>query len=130
LNRFRRREEGFTLVEILIGLIILAIGLLAVGVLQITSTRGNFFSSNLMQASYIAQDGLESLKNLSYDKLQQKAGNNNDGTAAPTSGVTFNRAYVVTSVNDANGNYLKIDYTVSWNEGVSHNITFSTIRSQ
>jgi type IV pilus modification protein PilV len=121
------RGAGFTLIEVLIGLIILAIGLLALGTLQITSTRGNVFSNNLMQASYVAQDGLESLKNLSYANLQ---GQNNVSGTVTISGITFTRLYVVTSVNDANGNYLKIDCTVSWNDGVNHNISFSTIRSQ
>jgi Tfp pilus assembly protein PilV len=112
------------------GLVILAIGLLALGTLQITSTRGNVFSNNLMQASYVAQDGLESLKNLSYASppAQLQAGNHDDGTKA-ISGITFTRSYVVTSVNGANGTYLKIDYTVSWNDGVNHSISFSTIRS-
>jgi type IV pilus assembly protein PilV len=57
-------NKGFTLIEVLVGLIILAVGLLALAALQITSTRGSSFSNNLMQASYVAQDRLESLKNL------------------------------------------------------------------
>ena len=38
-------KKGFTLIEMLIGLVLLAIGLLAIAGMQITSVRGNFFSS-------------------------------------------------------------------------------------
>jgi type IV pilus assembly protein PilV len=52
-----RKQRGFSLIEVLIGLIFLAIGLLAMAGLQTTSIRGNSFSNNLMQATYAAQDG-------------------------------------------------------------------------
>ena len=123
-------KKGFTLIEVLVGLVILAVGFLALASLQITSTRGNSFSNHLMQGSYVAQDRLESLKNLSYGTLQSQAGKSiNDGTII-ISGITFSRLYGVTLVNDPHGNYLKIDYTVSWNDRVNHDITFSTIRAQ
>ena len=72
-------RKGFTLIEVLIGLIILAIGPSAIAGMQITSIRGNFFSSNLMQVSYVAQDRLEFLDNLPFDSAQLQAGNYNDG---------------------------------------------------
>jgi len=113
------------LIEVLIGLIFLAIGLLAVAALQTTSVRGNFFSNNLMQATYLAQDRLESLKNLSLDSAPLQAGNYNP---VPTilSGVVFNQSYTVL----VNGDLKTIHYTVTWNDGIDHNVTFSTIRSQ
>ena len=72
-------KKGFTLTEMLIGLVFLAIGLLAIAGMQATSVRGNFFSHYLMQASYTAQDRLEFLDNLPYDSLQLQQGNHNDG---------------------------------------------------
>jgi type IV pilus assembly protein PilV len=120
-----RRQKGFSLIEVLIGLIFLAIGLLAMAGLQATSVRGNFFSNNLMQATYVAQDRLEFLKNMSLDSPELQAGNYNP---LPTilSGVTFNQSYTVV----VNGNLRTIHYTVTWNDGINHNVTFSTIRSQ
>lgn len=118
-------NKGFTLIEVLIGLIILAIGLLALGTLQITSTRGNYFSSNLMQATYIAQDRLEFLKNLPFNSPRIQDGSSDSGTT-PTSGVVFNWSYRVV----ANGGIRTINLTVTWNDGVDHNLSFSTIRSQ
>jgi len=116
-------SKGFSLLEILIGLVILAVGILAIAALQMTSVRGNFFSNNLMQGTYVAQDQLEFLKNLPYDQLV--AGNYNDG-AITLAGVTYNRTYNIT----ANDDLRIINYTVTWNDGVDHRISFSTVRSQ
>lgn len=116
--------KGFSLIEVLIGLLILAFGLLAIAGLQIASTRGNFFSNNLMQATYIAQDRLEFLQNLPATSSQLNAGNYNDGSTT-IGGVVYNRNYTIT----ANGNLRIINYTVSWNDGTQHTVSFSTIRS-
>jgi len=120
------REKGFTLIEVLIGVIILAIGVLAIAGMQITSTRGNFFSNSLMHATYVAQDRLELLKNKDFGDGLLSGGSHADGTAT-FSGVVYNRAYTVT--DDAAG-YKLITYVVTWNDGVDHNVSFSTIQSQ
>jgi type IV pilus assembly protein PilV len=119
------KQTGFSLIEVLIGLIFLAIGLLAMAGLQATSVRGNFFSNNLMQATYVAQDSLESLKNLPLDSSAFQAGSHNPQPVT-ISGVTFNQSYTVV----VNGNLRTINYIVTWNDGINHSVTFSTIRSQ
>jgi prepilin-type N-terminal cleavage/methylation domain-containing protein len=120
-----RNRHGFTLTEVLIGLIILAIGILAIAGLQATSVRGNIFSNNLMQATYVAQDRLEFLKYLPLDSPELQAGNYNPDPIT-ISGVVFNQSYTVV----ADGDLRTIHYTVTWNDGITHNVTFSTIRSQ
>ena len=134
-GEYELKNKGFSLLEVLIGLVILAVGILAIAALQTTSVRGNFFSHNLMQGTYVAQDRLESLKNIPYlpNTGGLSIGNNPDGIVRVPDlpgGIVFNRSYNVTEVNDPNGNYLRIDYTVTWNDGVDHRISFSTIRSQ
>jgi type IV pilus assembly protein PilV len=119
------KREGFSLIEVLICLVFLAIGLLAIASLQVTSVRGNFFSNNLMQATYAAQDRLEFLKNLPMDDPFLGIGSHND-VPLIISDLTFNRSYLVES--DPNGK--KINYSVRWNDGTDHKISFSTIRSQ
>ena len=130
-----RGENGFSLIEVMIGIIFLAIGLLAVAGMQATSVRGNFFSNNVMLATYVAQDRLEFLKSLPLTSAQLSPGQNyNDGTAQVSSdsfkSLVFNRSYTVTTVANPNGNYLRIDYVVTWNDGVNHSLPFYTIRSQ
>jgi type IV pilus assembly protein PilV len=120
-------KEGFSLIEVLICVVFLAIGLLAIASLQVTSVRGNFFSNNLMQATYAAQDRLELLKNLPMDDPFLGIGSHND-LPLIISDLTFNRSYSVEPF-DSKGNYL-INYTVRWHDGTDHKISFSTIRSQ
>jgi type IV pilus assembly protein PilV len=127
-----RKSAGFSLIELLIGLVFLAVGLLAMAGLQGTSARGSTFSNNLMQATYLAQDRLESLMNLPLGSAELQGGNYSPGsvtTSAPGgsySSIVFNPSYTVV----VNGNLRTIRYTVTWNDGVNHGVTFSTIRSQ
>ena len=64
-NRFRkhrfRNQRGFTLVELLIALLALTVGLLAAGVLQLFSIRGNFMSGNASAALTLAAERMEDL---------------------------------------------------------------------
>jgi type II secretory pathway component PulJ len=119
------KQSGFSLIEVLIGAIFLAIGLLAVGRLHITSIRGNSFSGNLMQATYVAQDGLEFLKNLPLEHDSFTEGSHQDGEVTVL-GIVFKRSYSII----ANSRLTTINYTVKWNDGKDHALTFSTIRSQ
>jgi len=109
---------------VLIGLVFLAIGILALTGLHVASVRGNFNSHHLMQATYVAQDRLEFLEAQPMSSGLMQAGTYGDGTVV-VSGVTFNRSYTVS----VNGNLRTINYTVQWNSGTNHSITFSTIRS-
>jgi len=118
-------EKGFTLIEVLVGLIILAIGVLAVAGMQITSITGTSFSKNLTQASVIAQDRLEFLKGLSLTDFRLDTNNYPNDIKV---GI-FTGSYQTT--RNANPNYVTIIYTVSWLEkGVTHNVSFRTIKGR
>jgi len=124
LNRFFGKK-GFTLIEVLIGLIILAIGILAIAGLQITSIVGTSFSNNLTQASVLAQDRLEFLKGLPLNDARLDTGTYND----PSDIGIFKRSYQAN--RNANPNFVTITYTVSWLEkGVTHTVSFRTIKGR
>ena len=123
INVFGRK--GFTLTEVLIGFVILAVGMLAVAAMQITSTKGGYFSSNMTQATILAQDKLEYLKNLSYRDSDLSSGQHNEGTI---SGTIFSRQYTI--AEDAGNSMKTITVTVQWTDRGNHNISFSTIRSK
>jgi type IV pilus assembly protein PilV len=119
------KEKGFSLIEVLIGLIILAIGILAVAGMQITSIVGTSFSNNLTQASVIAQDRLESLKGLPLTDVRLDTNNypNDIKVGIFTGSYQANR--------NANPNFVTITYTISWLEkGVPHTVSFRTIKGR
>lgn len=117
------KQGGSTLVEVLIGLSLLAMGILAVAALQITSVRGNFNSSNLMQATYIAQDTIESLKNMDIALLPSSGRGTTFTPGMP--GLVYNWSFTVVPAEGLRN----INCTVTWFDGVNHRIDFSTIRS-
>lgn len=121
LNRIK--SEGFTLIEVLIGLIILAIGILAIAGMHITSIKGTSFSNNLSRASILAQERLEFLKGLPINDSRLDTGTypNDINTGI------FNGGYKA----ERNNNIVTIRYTVSWNENnVPHSVSFTTIKSR
>jgi prepilin-type N-terminal cleavage/methylation domain-containing protein len=60
-------NRGFSLIEVLIGLAIFSIGILAVASMQITATSGNAKARFATEASTLARDQLERLLSLQYD---------------------------------------------------------------
>lgn len=119
------KEKGFSLIEVLIGLIILAIGILAVAGMQITSIVGTSFSSNLTQASVLAQDRLEFLKGLPLNDARLDTSNHpNDITVG-----IFTGSYQAN--RNANPNFVTITYTIAWLEkGSNHTVSFMTIKGR
>jgi type IV pilus assembly protein PilV len=119
------RAKGFTLIEVLIGLIILAIGILAIAGMQLTSITGTSFSKNLTQASVIAQDRLEFLKGFPLtDTRFDIVDHPNDTNLG-----IFSGSYQ--AVRNPNPNYVTITYNVSWTEkGIPHTVSFTTVKGR
>jgi type IV pilus assembly protein PilV len=113
------------LIEVLVGLVLLAIGLLAIAGMQLTSVRGNFFSSNMTQASILAQDRLEILRNTPFADAALSFGNHAEGVIP---GTIFTRDYDVSGI--AGATMVNITVRVRWTERTDHVISFSTVRSQ
>ena len=114
-----KRQEGFTLNEILVSIALIAIGVLGFSVNTIGVIQGNQISGNVTIATELAQDKMEEIKatgNLSN-------GSDDNITATGASGGTFNRAWTIgtSSLNDATGgaagsSLKEITVTVSWTE--------------
>ena len=75
----KSREQGFTLIEVLIAIVILTVGLLAVGTMQISAIRGNFMSGNTSIALSLAGEKMEELLNKDFNDVEltdSNTGNN------------------------------------------------------
>jgi type IV pilus modification protein PilV len=117
--------RGFSLTEVLVATVCLAVGLLAMASLQMTSVRKSSYSYFLTQATYLAYDRHEFLRNLPIGSPQLREGHYNDH-GATVLGVLLQGEYTVTEEN----NLKTIHYAVRWNDGRDHRVTVSTIRSQ
>ena len=118
---------GFTLMEVLVSLVILAVGILAIAEMQIISIKGNSFSRYLSRASVLAQDSLESLRSLPITNEKFVSGPHSESDYEDPDIGTFRRRYQAVK----NPDYVTIQYTVEWEEkGVFHSVSFSTIKSR
>ena len=68
------RQSGFTILEVMIAISILAIGLLAVFSGQNMAIRGNDRASHLTEGMTLAQDKMEELLALPYDSVTTGSG--------------------------------------------------------
>ena len=67
LNKIKKSDAGFTLIEILIAISIFAVGMLAVASMQISGLQGNATANVLSGAAAWGADRVETLIALPYD---------------------------------------------------------------
>ncbi len=72
------RNSGFTLIEIMIAIAVIAIGIFGVMSLMITVMKGNTLSERVTAATTIAQDKMEDFKRMDYDSVVDGSGTNTD----------------------------------------------------
>jgi prepilin-type N-terminal cleavage/methylation domain-containing protein len=86
----KQRQEGWTLIEVLVAVVILCVGLLAVGTMQIAAIRGNFMGGNTSIALTLASEKMEDLLNRDYTDAalaDSKPANNANLTVITTANV-------------------------------------------
>jgi type IV pilus assembly protein PilV len=73
--KFREKgsQEGFSLVEVLVAILLLTVGLLALAKMQTQAVASNSFGNQLTQATFLAQDKLEELRLLNECFLEVSA---------------------------------------------------------
>ncbi len=83
------------------------------------------FSNGITQATILAQDELEYLKQLSYGDSNLSNGQHNQGVVP---GTIFSRSYRV--VEDAGNSMKTITVTVQWKDRIDHSVSLKTIRAK
>jgi type IV pilus assembly protein PilV len=83
-GRKLKGKEGFSLIEVLVALVILAVGLLALAMFQITAIRGNAVASKWTVATQLSQDRLDHFRHVPWDNIvSSSAAGYNTGTMQP-----------------------------------------------
>ncbi len=75
----KRRDRGFTFIEVLIAMGIFSIGILGVAAMQIASVKGNAAAQGVTDIAVHAADRLEKLMVLPYDDIDISAGEHSVG---------------------------------------------------
>lgn len=63
-NKFKNNKDGFTLTEVLIGIMILTVAIVAATNLLVGLVNSNQNNLTTMQAYYLAQEGIEGVRNI------------------------------------------------------------------
>ncbi|MEI9478729.1 MAG: prepilin-type N-terminal cleavage/methylation domain-containing protein [Deltaproteobacteria bacterium] len=116
-------SKGFTLIEVLITLIILAVSLLALAGLMATTTKSNASGGHITEASTLAQDRLEELRAVQWDNIP--VGAVSDQRNGST-GINYVRNLNV----QQNGNLKTATLTINWMDRTSHSIRLLSVMAQ
>jgi len=123
------KSNGFTLIEVLISLVILAISLLALAGLMSVTTKNNAFGSNMTEAATLAQDKLEELRVLSWNDIPLNQTSSDLPFGRP--GAQYDRRWTAVlgpnSPAPPNDNEKRITVTVNWNDGIARSINFLSV---
>lgn len=126
--------RGFSLVEFMIAITILAIGLFALVGMQTTAIRGNVGSKNLTTAVLLTEKKMEELKNFPFSSASLALGTHNDPNnplnGSGDGGGIFNRSWTIQSYSGST--FMKqITVSVSWTEaGQNKSTSCDTIISR
>ncbi len=125
-----RAQTGFTLIEMMIALAVLAFGLLAIAALQVQALRDSTVSTHTSQATAIARAQMDQVQRRPWAALTAVADTGwqipawvpggqipvqlQAPVGAPVAPQIFNLAWRVTSTADPN--LMNVDVEVSWTE--------------
>jgi type IV pilus assembly protein PilV len=127
--KIRKNEKGFTLIEVMISMVILAIGILGLAPLMVLSIYSNTYSQDLTQATAVAQDRIEQLKNQGNFLVMPYT-----ETTPNVNGSPYNRSIVVDNTSTDGtvpAGVYRIKVTISWTDdkGMARSVDYYTYKT-
>ena len=126
-NHVALDQRGMSLVEILVALMLLAVGIMGVSQMFPGAARGQLRDRMLQTATYLAQEKVEILGNLQWSDAQLSPGRH-PAVGFETCGESgkWNRFYQVASMASPLDNLKKVTVTVQW-KAAGTNGTLSSV---
>ena len=120
------RSKGFSLIEVMIALVILAVALLALAGLMITTTKNTSFGGHMTEAATFAQDKLEQLRASPWVSIIAGA-----DTQVGATGISYARSWTVAA--NPTGDQRWVTITMNWTDPTkktNHSISLRSVVSQ
>jgi type IV pilus assembly protein PilV len=143
-----RRQEGFSLIEVLVALAILAVGLLGLALFQVTAIKGNAIASKWTVATELAQDRIETFRHVGWDNSLASSNSGGFITGPPPQpnyanlpgaagdntivrGTQYYRVWYVNPTPSASNTFTTITVWCCWRDESSnwHNVMLVTQRA-
>ncbi len=110
--------HGFTLIEVMIALSIMSVGVLSIGLAQLSALKLSTMSSRLSQGMYLAEEQMEIFRSTPWGPIFTTAATNvpdPQGLLTPVQGdsAQFNRSWTITPNAPPHG-LTEITVTVVW----------------
>jgi prepilin-type N-terminal cleavage/methylation domain-containing protein len=120
-------RKGFTLLEVLVGIVVFAVGVLGLTKMQVVNTRGSVLDKNALTAITLAEKRIEELKGTTFAAI-----------ASNVAGVTeqgMTTTWTVAPNGTAPSRYDDIAVTVTWTETwqgqtITRSINLTTVISE
>jgi len=107
-------NEGFTLVELMLALVVFAVGVLAVAQMQLTSMRYNTQAQQMSEATMLAQGKMDELMALGYGDTALDVGTVSEALSPPLSHYTITTTVGIDPETTAKAATKEIEVKVSW----------------
>lgn len=127
----RARERGFTVIEALVVVTLMAVAFSGVAVSGIVAVRADTKSHLESAATALAQARLDQLRTLPHDHSAWTAGDHTEEQLAENgtsqTGGLFTRRWAVELDYNGHDALSRVTVTVAWNEGQERSVTVSSL---
>ena len=120
------KNNGFTILEVVVAATVLSIGLLGVGRLMIGSMNANKTSHDMSIATTLAQEKIENLKQMAYLGIGMAGDTLTEPYGTILNHPSFERVVEISSVSGTSG-VKSVTVRVSWKHLHHHSVELKTL---
>ena len=127
-RRLLSDDSGISFIDLMLSLVVLTIGVLALMDLQVIATRSNSSSSGTVVAISLAEEKIETFKNMAKNVAFQSIASQPSTTwTDPVTKIIYTTTATVTNNQPING-VKKVDVTVTWSDKAgAHKVPMATV---
>jgi type IV pilus assembly protein PilV len=124
------RTAGFTLMELVVAILVFALGIMGILKMHQASVQTNNFSMQLTEAVNAAEDEMEFLRGLSFNHNSMSLGNHNTTTTLSRN-IPYNVSYRIETTPETGGNGRTVTIFVTWQEkNLNHMFTLPLVMDE